>query len=56
VLAVDGVGFVRGDAPQQASSPYGPIGAALRAFLRVDPRGFDDCGPSHSEKLCVFGV
>jgi tetratricopeptide (TPR) repeat protein len=45
VLRVDDVLFLRGDAPEQAPPPYGPIGAALRAFLRVDPGGLDDCGP-----------
>lgn len=45
VLRVDGVVFVRGDAPEQAPPPYGPIGAALRASLRVDPCALDDCGP-----------
>jgi DNA-binding CsgD family transcriptional regulator/tetratricopeptide (TPR) repeat protein len=45
VLRVHGVAFVRGDAPERPSPPYGPIGAALRAALRVDPHAFDDCGP-----------
>src|SRR5215211_894843 len=44
-LRVDGVLFVRGDAPEQARPPYAPIAAALRALLRVEPRGLDDCGP-----------
>jgi DNA-binding NarL/FixJ family response regulator len=44
VLQVDRVLFLRGDAPEQAPPPYGPIAAVLRAFLRVDPRGLDDCG------------
>ena len=38
--------FVRGDAPEQAPPPYGPIAAALRAAARVDPGALDDCGPS----------
>ncbi len=45
VMRVDGVLFLRGDAPEQAPPPYGPIAAALRAFLRVDPNGLDACGP-----------
>jgi len=46
VLRVDGVLFARGDAPERASPPYGPIAAALRACLRVDPGVLDDCGPT----------
>ena len=38
--------FVRGDAPEQAPPPYGPIAAALRAAVRADPGALDDCGPS----------
>jgi DNA-binding SARP family transcriptional activator/DNA-binding NarL/FixJ family response regulator len=45
VLRGRGVVFVRGDAPEQAPPPYGPIAAALRAFLRADPHALDDCGP-----------
>jgi len=45
VLRVGGVVFVRGDASEQAPPPYGPIAAALRALLRVDPCALDDCGP-----------
>ena len=45
VLGVGGVVFVRGDAPEQAPAPYGPIAAALRALLRADPHALDDCGP-----------
>src|SRR5215218_6939176 len=28
-----------------AGAPYGPIVAALRAFLRANPDGLSDCGP-----------
>lgn len=44
VMRVDGALFLRGDAPEQAPPPYGPIAAALRAFLRVLPDGLDACG------------
>jgi DNA-binding NarL/FixJ family response regulator/tetratricopeptide (TPR) repeat protein len=46
VLRVGDVAFVRGDAPEQAPPPYGPIGDALRASLRVDPHALDHCGPT----------
>ena len=45
VMRVDGVLFLRGDAPAQAPPPYAPIAAALRAFLRGHPSGLDACGP-----------
>jgi DNA-binding CsgD family transcriptional regulator len=44
-VRADGVAFVRGDAPDQAPPPYGPIADALRAALRVDPHALDHCGP-----------
>jgi predicted ATPase len=46
VLRVGDVAFVRGDAPEQAPPPYGPIGDALRASLRVDRNALDHCGPT----------
>ena len=46
VLRVADVAFVRGDVPEQAPPPYGPIGDALRASLRVDPHALDQCGPT----------
>ncbi len=45
VMQVEGVLFLQGDAPEQAPPPYGPIAAALRTFLRVDPTGLDAAGP-----------
>jgi DNA-binding CsgD family transcriptional regulator len=35
---------LRGAATEGASTPYGPIVAALRSHLRADPSGLDDCG------------
>src|SRR4029453_4021718 len=35
---------VWGRPPPAAAPPYAPIVAALRAYLRADPGGFDDCG------------
>lgn len=34
-----------GAATPTAARPYGPIVAALRSYLRSEPRGLDDCGP-----------
>lgn len=34
-----------GGASQEATPPYGPVVAALRAYLRVAPGGLADCGP-----------
>jgi DNA-binding NarL/FixJ family response regulator len=39
------VQILRGDASEQTTRPYGPIAAALRTFLRSDPRGLDASGP-----------
>ena len=36
---------LRGAATRGATSPYGPIAAALRSFLRARPDGLADCGP-----------
>ena len=49
VLQVDGVLFLRGGTPEQAPPPYGPIAGALRAFLRVDPNGFDAAGSQFTQ-------
>jgi len=35
---------LRGAAVDGASTPYGPIVAALRSYLRADPSGLDECG------------
>src|SRR4051794_26941738 len=43
-LARDGVRLVRG-AAQPSGSPYGPLTAALRTYLRLVPGGLDSCGP-----------
>lgn len=40
----DAVRFVRGTATP-GCSPFGPVVAALRAFLRLAPDGLSDCGP-----------
>src|SRR5215207_4773995 len=39
------VPVLRGTAPQGRTAPYGPLVAALRAFLHARPGGLDDCGP-----------
>jgi DNA-binding CsgD family transcriptional regulator len=36
---------LRGGASHDATPAYGPLVAALRSFLRVEPGGLDDCGP-----------
>lgn len=36
---------LRGAASTNAVAPYGPIIAALRAYLRIEPRGLNACGP-----------
>ena len=36
---------LRGDATQEAQTPYGPLVAALRSYLHREPRGLDNCGP-----------
>jgi DNA-binding CsgD family transcriptional regulator len=36
---------LRGEVSQEATPPYGPVIAALRAYLRVVPDGLRDCGP-----------
>jgi DNA-binding CsgD family transcriptional regulator/tetratricopeptide (TPR) repeat protein len=36
---------LRGGAGQESTEPYGPVLAALRAYLRVDPQGLEDIGP-----------
>jgi DNA-binding CsgD family transcriptional regulator len=44
VAAAAGLPVVWGRTTHAAAPPYAPIVAALRAYLREDPRGFDDCG------------
>jgi DNA-binding CsgD family transcriptional regulator len=51
-LAGDDLRFLRA-AATPAGSPYGPITAALRAFLRDVPGGLDDCG-SLRDQLAVL--
>src|SRR3954447_15901425 len=36
---------LRGAAGRAAGAPYGPVAAALRSYLRANPKGLDDCGP-----------
>ena len=45
VMPGEGIRVLRGDAPEQAPPPYGPLAAALRGFLRSHPGGLDACGP-----------
>ncbi len=45
VLPAAGPLLLRGNAPELAPAPYGPVAAVLRALLRVDPHGLDECGP-----------
>ena len=45
-LAADaGVPVLRGAAREGATSPYGPVVAALRQHLRADPAALAQCGP-----------
>ena len=44
----DGVRFLRG-AATRGCSPFGPVVAALRAFLRSEPDGLASCGPLRSQ-------
>src|SRR3979409_2512745 len=37
--------ILRGAASNSAASPYGPIVALLRSYLRSSPTGLDGCGP-----------
>jgi DNA-binding CsgD family transcriptional regulator len=39
---------LRGAATNSVTPPYGPIVAALRSYLRVEPDGLNDCGPLRS--------
>ncbi len=45
VMPGEAIRVLRGDAPEQAPPPYGPLAAALRGFLRIHPGGLDACGP-----------
>jgi len=44
-LARSGCLALQGQTNEIATPPYGPIAAALRAYLRVRPGGLADCGP-----------
>src|SRR5919198_2927474 len=44
-----GVEAVRGAASPRGSTPFGPISAALRAFLRRSPDGLEDIGPLRAQ-------
>ncbi|HET9223168.1 MAG TPA: AAA family ATPase, partial [Roseiflexaceae bacterium] len=44
-LASSGFLSLKGTASEIASLPYGPIVAALRAYLRIRPGGLASCGP-----------
>src|SRR4051812_46466724 len=52
----DGSGgaVLRGAAVQGAGTPYGPIVAALRSYLRANPDGLDDCGPLRAHLALVL--
>ncbi|MGH2906880.1 MAG: ATP-binding protein, partial [Solirubrobacterales bacterium] len=52
VLSEGELRFLRA-AATPAGSPYGPVTAALRAYLREAPGGLDDCGPL-CEQLAVL--
>src|SRR5215211_33204 len=45
VLEESDVVALRGAAGQGAGAPYGPVAAALRSYLRANPKGLDHCGP-----------
>jgi DNA-binding NarL/FixJ family response regulator len=47
-LARSGTRVLSGEAVQSATPPYGPVVAALRSFLRTEPKGLSDCGPLSS--------
>src|SRR5919198_2429876 len=44
VATAAGLPTLWGRTTHAAAPPYAPIVAALRAYLRADPGGFDDCG------------
>ena len=43
-----------GRARQGAATPYGPVVSGLRALLRVDPQGLDDCGPLRDQLALIL--
>ena len=43
-----------GRARQGAATPYGPVVSALRALLRVDAKGLDDCGPLRDQLALIL--
>jgi DNA-binding CsgD family transcriptional regulator len=45
VAAASSALVLRGAASTNAVAPYGPVVAALRAYLRLKPRGLATCGP-----------
>jgi DNA-binding NarL/FixJ family response regulator len=45
VLRDSGLLVLRGEAAQEPSVPYGPLVAALRSYLRLEPDGLAGCGP-----------
>ena len=44
-LAESGLSVLRGAASEDATPPYGPVVAVLRAYLRQQPKALSDCGP-----------
>src|SRR6185295_1077151 len=44
LAAADDVTFVRG-AATPGCSPFGPLTAAIRGHMRLEPGGLADCGP-----------
>ena len=44
-LSRSGLLAIRGQTNEIATPPYGPIAAALRAYLRAYPDGLASCGP-----------
>ncbi len=45
VLSASGLLVLAGAAGQEATTPYGPVIAALRGYLQAVPDGLHDCGP-----------
>jgi DNA-binding NarL/FixJ family response regulator len=45
ILATSDLELFSGVATQRATPPYGPLIAALRSYLRLEPDGLRECGP-----------
>jgi tetratricopeptide (TPR) repeat protein len=53
-ISAAGVEAVRGTASPRGSAPFAPISAALRAFLRRSPNGFEDIGPLRAQLTALL--